>query len=244
MRSEIPQFEEMDVEGPIGPMYGPINYRARRPALKRQRSFYAKSQPPLKRQRTNLFSKANPVGVNQGNHGQEKKQVSTGLTVGGDTTGSITLLNGIATGDDDTNRDGRKVTCKSVLIRGQVSVGATPTSAAYRCLIVYDKQANGATPAITDILGNVNMTGMNNLNNRERFVIVSDYTGSVEATQKTIEPLKIYRKLNMETIYQSTGATITSIATGSLFFVTMGNLAAGATAPLITVNTRVRFVEK
>jgi hypothetical protein len=183
-------------------------------------------------------------GLNQGNHGPELKDIDQApATYAADTTGAITLINGVAQGTDFTQRVGRKFTMKSILLRGTAQVGATATSAAWRIMIVYDKQANAAAPLITDILTNVSINGMQNLTNRDRFIVYLDKAGWVEATDKQIQPVKWYKRCRLETINGGTGATIGSIASGALYLLTMGNVVAGATAARINLEIRVRFTD-
>ena len=69
--------------------------------------------------------------------------------------GSLQLINGIATGTDYTDRTGRKIILKSLLGRIFIYPSITLSSengTTTGCLIVYDCQANGAAPAVTDIL--------------------------------------------------------------------------------------------
>lgn len=185
----------------------------------------------------------NQISRNQGNHGVERKNRDVSLAQAFDTTGTITLLNGITQGSDIINRVGNRIDVVSILIRGSVAVGATPTSATYRWLVVYDKQANAATPLITDVLTAISLSGVNNLANRDRFVIYLDKTGQLEATDKTTEPIKEYIECNLETTYNGTGATSAAIATGALYFISVGNLAAGVTTPTVAATSRIRYID-
>lgn len=201
----------------------------------------------------------------------EKKVVDTGLvSVQCNTGGSITLLNGTAQGTDFTNRIGRKIICKSVFIRGTCGLEvaeagnmgtaiACPSQQA-RCIILIDYQPNGALPAMTDILQSV--AGLSasqqqlNLNNRDRFKIVSDSTYSfdgyyvnntattaVAAFGRTINQIKKYKKLNLETIYNS-GSTggVADIQSGALIMAWIGSAVAGVNLDCNgQISVRVRF---
>lgn len=184
-------------------------------------------------------------GLNQGNHGVELKDIDTSLAAAEcSTTGAINLINGVAQGTDFNTRVGRKFNMRSILVRGTIKVGATPTLAAYRWMIVYDKQANGASAVITDILTAINMGGVNNLTNRDRFVVIADKKGYVEAAGRGVVPIKFYKRCALETTNGGTSAAIGSIQTGALYFVTLGDLATGVTAPVCGAMTaRVRFTD-
>jgi len=156
-----------------------------------------------------------------------------------DTTGTFTLVNGVATGTDFTDRIGRKVCWKSLLVQGHIiNEGDPSTTNLCRIMIVYDSQPNGALPALTDVLTAATSTAPLNLNNRDRFRVLMDKRfalGSVSTTatqavsDRTTALIHKYKKLNLETIFDATTAAIGSIQTGSIFCLTVGTVAAGTT---------------
>ena len=93
-------------------------------------------------------------------------------------TWAFALLNGIGQGTDANQRVGRTVEWQSLFIR--YSASATATTAGlpdkYRVVIVYDKQNNAAAalPAPTDVFTDNAIQGLQNLDNRSRFVILLD----------------------------------------------------------------------
>lgn len=95
---------------------------------------------------------------------------------------TLTLLNGIQTGAGFFNRIGARVELKSLKIRGQIFNLLTSVISMLRMIVIYDKQPNGAAPAITEIFQSRDQTGAAatsanseiNLDQRERFVIVRD----------------------------------------------------------------------
>lgn len=179
------------------------------------------------------------------------------------TTGSITLLHNPVLGSDYTQRIGRKTSIKSLYVRGLVQLelaaigmpGATGACMA-RMIIFIDSQPNGAVPAITDLLVEALPQSQLNLNNRDRFRIVKDreyvydpFLVSTTATQaianwgRVIHPVKMYKKLNIETVFNGTnGGTIADINTGALYMLWVGNLGAGTNVDMnAIVSTRVRY---
>lgn len=169
-----------------------------------------------------------------------------------DTTGSVTLVNGIAIGDDFNNRDGRQITLKSVLIQG--FVGPTDASTGVnlaRVMLVWDSQPNASLAAIADIFNAATATSPLNLTNRDRFRVVMDKwfahgpfdtTATMAVADRTVSLCKKYKKLNNTVTFGNTGATIASIQTGALLLVTIGTNAVNAGASL-TCSVRVRFTE-
>lgn len=97
-------------------------------------------------------------------------------------TGSINL---IAQGTSESERIGRKCTLRAIGLRWDVSMPeqdavATPeTGDVIRMIIYEDKQANGATAAVTDILETADYQSFNNLSNSSRFRTLMDRTWAI-----------------------------------------------------------------
>ena len=100
--------------------------------------------------------------------------------------GTVQALNLIQVGSSFFNRIGRRIRMKSIQIFGELHplgnlTGVVPPET-LRTVIVYDRQTNGAYPALTDIFQDTDQFGGNttneisgiNLNNRERFAIILD----------------------------------------------------------------------
>jgi hypothetical protein len=180
--------------------------------------------------------------------------------------GGFTLLHAPTLGSDYTNRVGRKTNCKSLYIRGKLEITkassmalCTVGSTLNRLIIFIDSQPNGATPAVTDLLVSASPSSQLNANNRDRFHILKDKVYGLDACAidntgqnaenswgRTIIPIKIYKKINLETIFNATDdATISSINSGALYMFWIGNAGFQASEAnwVITANlsTRVRF---
>lgn len=104
----------------------------------------------------------------------ERKYVDTGDTPTITNTGTITLLNAIAQGDDVNNRDGNSILCPYIRHRGVVKINSSATATAVRMLIVMDTANQGSTPAVTDVLQSANVTAYINVDNTKRFWILFD----------------------------------------------------------------------
>jgi len=214
---------------------------------------YPKKRVNRKKQgRKKFYGTAPSVAVGRGFQGDytrppaEKKFVDIPLaSYGCDTTGSITLLNGIADGTLVTQRVGRKVTIRSVQVRGivygtdtQSTTGADTLSNLCRVMLVWDKQANGTVMTFAQPLSATTSVSFNNLDNRERFVMLMDkhlamgpFVYNTTATQAiglgdnvqaTINKYKRMPK-GACTIFSGTGATIGDITSGALYLVTIGS---------------------
>jgi len=168
-----------------------------------------------------------------------------------DTTGTITLLNGCATGSDYTDRIGRKIIVKSIYVRGIFRMEGTNISPTLcRIIIVYDMQTNGAAPAITDILKSANSQAQLNMNNRDRFKILMDKQIALGGQDvaaggygsPTTLSIKKYKKCRLETVYSGTLSTVGSISTGALWMISIGDRAAGSAAEF-SGSVRTRFID-
>lgn len=166
------------------------------------------------------------------------------------TTGSIALLNGIAEGTSFNNRIGRRVSLKSLQISGTLDDNSAGTpindSSYYRMLVVYDRQNNGGTPALADILQDVDAAGAAtttafsglNMNNSDRFKVLMDNRVFI-ANDNTTNPaqnlevsiaalaagsgevsIKRFIKLNgLETHYGTANANVAGCQTGAIWLV-------------------------
>lgn len=176
--------------------------------------------------------------------GREKKYKDTTLTaIEFNSAGVLTLLNGLQTGADATNRVGRRVHWKSIYIRMVAALGSTPTNSPCRMLIVYDKQTNGLVPAATDILLSATAGGLNNLSNRGRFVTLLDWAFDLTTVSQPILTKVVYLRKKFDTVF-NTGNTglVGDIATGSVYALTISQLASGVTCPVFQVaQCRLRF---
>lgn len=164
--------------------------------------------------------------------------------------GSVALYNGVAQGTDFTNRIGRKVIVKSIHFKAWVSPATSTDSPGDICrlMLVWDKQANSAAPAVTDILTTADPFSGVNLNNRDRFKVMYDRRVSMNPAVYAANvitggnPITVYRekfiKCNQEVIFSGTGATVASIQTGSLYLLFID---LNGTLSLLTHYCRVRF---
>jgi len=171
-----------------------------------------------------------------------------------DTTGTVTALNLLAIGDDNTSRDGRQVCIKSVQVRGSVVPIDTSTQPTMvRLLLVWDNAVNGgAIATVANILSAATSNSFPLVDNANRFTILSDQQFVVGGFQTTatqayagspmILPVNIYKKMNNVTQYIGTTATIGAIQNGGLLMVTIGDQAAAAGAAFVLA-TRVRFTD-
>lgn len=154
-----------------------------------------------------------------------------------------TLVNALAIGGDYNNRVGRKVVFTKLMVRWLVSQQSSTGGANFRILVVYDKQANGVAPSMTDILSSNDFSSFNNLNNRDRFITIIDHiTESVSQGGNASGAGVITRKIALETIFNADPtAVIGAINTGAIFLMVAQSGGDITTSPDFHCRVRLRF---
>jgi len=168
-----------------------------------------------------------------------------------DTTGAVTPLNLANEGSGVSQRIGRKITIKSVQVRGYISHESTTNGVVLtRVMLVWDKQVNGVAATISEILSASTSESFMNLDNRERFVVLKDKHVTLGVRDQTAglidksvsQPINIYKQLpaGSETIFDGTGSGIADVNTGALYLVTIGSAGTGS---VLHCATRVRYTD-
>lgn len=209
-----------------------------------------KAKQPFKKPRvaSKPAKPANQLFAAKSKLGPELKNIdetnTVALTAGSLQFSAAQDLNIISQGATAETRIGRKIVMTSLEIRWtwSLAIGAVGGSP-LRILVVYDKQANAAAPAITDILATNSFLGLMNLANSERFVIlVSQILEPISTGNNISVGGTIYRSMRLETVFNDTnGGTIGDIQTGSvtMWFAQDGQVTTAN--PTVGYNTRVRF---
>lgn len=196
-----------------------------------------------------------------------------GVALACNTTGTFILLNAIQAGSGFFNRVGNKIEMRSIRFTGQIrslNVSRSAVADYLRVVIVYDRQSNGATPALTDVFQDTDNVGNNhtdslsgiNLNNRDRFAIIMDKRIMLPQATDTAgaltnvfpnsfqhekwDTIDEYRKLKgLVTHYgtSSNPAAIGDIKSGALFLIafTAVNAAASEIFAINNWNARLRY---
>lgn len=158
-----------------------------------------------------------------------------------DAFSSLAYQNLIAQGVGNSQRVGRKITLRSIYYRFHMgtAAGTSPYTGPVRIVVVYDRQPNGLGGGIVDVFSSNNFHALQNLNNGDRFLVLSDQIYESSSTLSTHG--QMYKKLSLDTVYSGAGATIADMTTGSIsaFVATPG----GAAAVVINLNFRVRYID-
>jgi len=216
---------------------------------KRKAAGSASKKMPPKKKIHHLPLARQPDGTVKGGPEKKNQDNNQTLTIALNGTGVVSsLLTQLAQAAGSTNRIGRKTKLVSLDLRFFVFQAAAATGgASYRVKVVYDKQANGAVMAATDILAIDALVSPNNLDNSDRFVTVLDVLVDATSTQNNFTVAgHEYRKLDLEQIWLGNTASgaITSLLTGSLYLWVWGTASTLLTsASTLTYYTRTRFVD-
>lgn len=191
----------------------------------------------------------------------EQKSFDQGiLTFSFGSTGDFTQLLFPASGGDINQRVGRKLTIKSIYIKGRVSPEAAstlPTAADIpashaRMIIFVDYQPNGAVPVLTDLINVQSPSAQLNLGNRERFKVLCEKNYIFDPFQRVASYqnsggrachlVKKYCKLNIDQIWSGPTGAITDLKTGAIYMFWISNNVAPQ-ACVFTGTTRVRYID-
>lgn len=158
------------------------------------------------------------------------------------TTSSI--LNIIALGDNSYERTGRKITMKSVYIKGFINYQGSDSVC--RIMLVIDRQCNGNNiPGASLLLQNGTINTVNsplNLNETGRFQVLYDRRFTMVAgNDSEIQTFYIKRRLNIQTYYDGNTATIADMTRNSITLCYCST--STATFPTITAVARLRYVD-
>jgi hypothetical protein len=205
-------------------------------------------------------------------HSTEAKAIDIPATAAAfSTTAVFTLLNGMVPGTGSNNRVGRKISMKSLAIRGFVrykQVGTAPSDDYLRIIVFYDRQPNGAAPAFGDVIQatdngggtTTDAIGPLNINNADRFKVLRDIywstpyalaaEGVALAAKQNIQDCtranyKMFIKLNglEEHFNAGVAGTIADITTGSIFMMTVSRTAAANAQYEQVFSTRMRYMD-
>jgi len=237
----------------ISKKYNKTNIERANDAIRRARATLSKpgrslAAPP----RTGGFY---GLGMRPRGSGPELKSIDVTAAVGAMAASAVTgvLLNGCVPGADITNRVGRKIMMKSLMLRinfAPIVTVPSPLGCVARAMVVYDSQTNITATTSTLVLNTDTFLSPNKLENRERFTVLMDKFVALPASNYAVSVptagspspriLKKFIRINRDTIFNSGSAgTVADIVSGSLYLVIIAqNVTYSAQA-----DSRVRFVD-
>jgi len=166
----------------------------------------------------------------------------------------FSCINTLQQGNGVAQRIGDKVVFRSITVNGCICCADDNTivdQGHIRVMVVYDKQTNGATPLIGDIIANVNSDNSYNvafnssirIANRKRFVCLKNKIYNMGYTDNASIHFKYYIKKNLETTYSGSSdpPTLAQVMNGAIYLLIFTSV--GFThPPLINdINCRLRY---
>lgn len=157
----------------------------------------------------------------------------------------IIQLSNIPQGDTTITRDGAQCKILSMEFNVFITRDASATGTAIRLLLICDKQTNQAIyttgDVLEDITGQDSIVSPLNLDNKFRFNIIWDSVINVSegsSSQKTVR--KVFH-MNKILRFDASTPSIADLTSNSLSLLQVSN--EGANPPLITMFSRLRFVD-
>lgn len=166
-----------------------------------------------------------------------------------DTTGVVTFVTPIIPGSLLVGqREGSRVMLCGTQLRGVAVAGTTGALSQACALLVYDRQSNGAAPAILDVLEQVSSYSYQNTVNRSRFDILGRWNFTLIGNSTTPTVGQELKQIDIKTTFRkpqvwnqaATGAQA-DIVSGGLYLLTFGDTAAGTAAGVINVHIRTFY---
>ncbi len=145
--------------------------------------------------------------------------------------GTVTpTVNIIVQGTREIDRIGRKCTIKSINWRFQMSLppgtAVSTTNDTVRVIMFLDKQCNGATAAVLDIIETADFQSFNNLANKSRFRTLMDRTYTLNASlsgdgttvdsAEVVENDAFYLKCDIPVEFDGVNGVITEIRSNNI----------------------------
>lgn len=228
-----------------------------RPYVTREVVVYPSGKARMTGKRRKTTALAVPLSYQRIVGKAEKKFFDTSIVNVADVSAGAVLnsLCLVPQGTTDQTRVGNKITLKNINLRGFASnddaAAGTLQPGILRVILFVDKQANGATATVTDILQSASISSFRNMDQVDRFVILKDqfYKTVVTVTNSTGTPhsdqgntlWKMSVKCNIDVHFSSTTGAITELKSNNvgLLYVTDQTTCNAATLG----TARVKFID-
>lgn len=159
-------------------------------------------------------------------------------------TGSVTwVTNSLAQGDQVANRTGNSILLKSVFLRGTANMSSSATTTTMRLIFFLDKENDGATPAVTDVLQTADVKSNYNLLHSKRFVMLYDRLHVFDAVVgPRLKPFKLMLKPPMTHLkFGGTSGNIADARENHIFLLAVSNEATNV--PVLPLEARIKWFD-
>ncbi len=158
------------------------------------------------------------------------------------TTGANVLLSTIGTGDDRNDRTGSQVTCRSLRLNFDLTVGAIESI--FRVLLFWDRQSNGTVPTLGDVLADVTFPTLSvvNVDNVKRFRMISDRCYRTNTLgDHSAQCVRRRYKLTHKIRYDGDGPAVADIVSGAITVFFVSDQVGGANSPSVSMFSQLWF---
>jgi len=150
----------------------------------------------------------------------------------------------IISGDTANTRDGSQIQLKQIECRLQLVMNTSATTDFVRFVLFLDRQNNGATPAVTDVLvaADPNANYTHSVVVTKRYRILKDFTvplSNVGSNRAIVRDFKV--KCRDTVSYQGTTDTAASNSRNAVYFLIMGDLTSIQTS--FNLDTGIQYTD-
>lgn len=179
------------------------------------------------------------------------------------TAGVNHLCNPIGQALTASGRIGNRIELKSVQYKCQLFSNTTgiPSDTSVRLMLVYDKECDGTLPPVTGVsnttaildntIGNLGTALPLNINQKDRYVVLSDKLVSMKHNGTATAPIKLnftvekWKGLNTHTQYNDGTSGIATINTGAIYFMAISDVQIGFNnEPSHITSVRLRYTDQ
>lgn len=171
----------------------------------------------------------------------EKHYLDTGVSTTIDTSGSITLLSGIAQGDDVNSRQGNSVLGKTLYSRVVLLRNAANTTAmnSVRIMVIRDLNNVGSAPTVTDVLASATVHSPLNVDHTARYQVILDKVISLSVQGQSGVNRKWFLKVPAHLKF--TGSSATDVYKNALYLLLVSDQA--SSVPSIASTWRLGYYD-
>lgn len=138
-------------------------------------------------------------------------------------SGDISGLTLMATGDTDVTREGNKILAHDVYVRGYAQIHTSALQSIVRIILFVDKECDGVAPTVANVLQTTSYLSPLNQNFSKRFVVLHDRSMALNDTGENSKPFKFYVKVPFHIHYDGTSANITDAKENQIFLLLISN---------------------
>lgn len=158
-----------------------------------------------------------------------------------DSSGVITALSDMGTGDTINVRDGWSILAKYDTAKFTFVMNASATTTLVRLILFVDTQNNGVLPTVADVLGSADVSSLINPKNTQRFTVLYDrrYSMSINANRSIIA--KAYKKLDFHIRYTADASGVASQSKNGIFLLAISSEATNT--PTLDFHNRIAYYD-